>query len=105
MSKCQISPITSHEELIKAIGLTSGGVGIQEYETTNISDFLEWYKVDTSFCTEEGKLIAQQVIAFLQESHKEEITLLIPPLTSDKEAYLYAYVDALVEALNKLGEH
>lgn len=66
MGKCQISSITSHEELIKAIGLTSGGVGIKQYETTNLSDFLEWYKVDTSFCSEKGKLIAQQVIAFLQ---------------------------------------
>ena len=104
MGKCQISPITSHEELIKAIGLTSGGVGIEQYETNNISDFLEWYKIDTSFCSEESKLIAQQVIAFLQD-YKEEIEFLIPPLTSDKEAYLYAYVDALAEALNKLGEH
>lgn len=66
MSKCQISPITSHEELIKAIGLTSGGVGIEQYETNSLSDFLAWYRVNTSFDTEEGKQIAQQVIAFLQ---------------------------------------
>lgn len=52
----------THKELVEAIALTSGGVGIEQYKTTNTSDFLEWYKVDTSFCTEEGKLIAQQVI-------------------------------------------
>ena len=66
MSKCQISPITSREELIEAIALTSGGVGVQEYETTNTSDFLKWYRVNTSYCSEQGKLIAQQVIVFLQ---------------------------------------
>lgn len=93
MSKCQILPITSHEELIKAIGSTSGGAGIQEYETTNISDFLEWYKVDTSFCSEEGKQIAQQVIAFLQAQDSQE------------EEHLYEYVDAFAEGLAKLGEY
>lgn len=56
----------THKELVEAIALTSGGAGVEEYETTNTSDFLEWYKVDTSFCTEEGKLIAQQVIVILQ---------------------------------------
>ncbi len=66
MGKCQISPITSHEELIRAIGLTSRMAGVRKYETTSLSDFLEWYKVNTSFCSEEGKQIAQQVIAFLQ---------------------------------------
>lgn len=93
MSKCQISPITSHEELIKAIGLTSGGVGIQEYETRNTLDFLAWYRVDTSFCSEEGKQIAQQVIEFLQSQDSQE------------EEHLYEYVDAFAEALAKLGEH
>lgn len=47
-----------HKELIKAITITSGIAGIQEYEATSTSDFLEWYKVDTSFCSEEGKHIA-----------------------------------------------
>lgn len=93
MSKCQISPITSHEELIKAIALTSGGVGVQEYETRNTSDFLEWYKVDTSFNSKESKLIVRQVIAFLQVQDSQE------------EEHLYTYVDALAEALDKLGEH
>lgn len=92
MSKCQISPITSHEELIKAIGLTSGGVGIQEYETTSTPDFLVWYRVNTSFCSEEGKQIARQVIAFLQAQDSQE------------EEHLYEYVDALAEALDKLEE-
>nr|DAG96240.1 MAG TPA: hypothetical protein [Crassvirales sp.] len=92
MEKCQISPITSHEELIKAIGLTSGGAGIQEYETTSTPDFLAWYRVNTSFCSEEGKQIAQQVIAFLQAQDSQE------------EEHLYEYVDALAEALDKLEE-
>ena len=83
----------THKELVEAIALTSGGTDIQEYETTSISDFLEWYKVDTSFCTEEGKHVAQQVIAFLQAQDSQE------------EEHLYEYVDALAEALAKLGKH
>lgn len=83
----------THKELVEAIALTSGGVGIEEYETTNTSDFLEWYKVNTSFCTEEGKLIAQQVIAILQAQDSQE------------EEHVYEYVDAFAEALSKLGEH
>lgn len=83
----------THKELVEAIALTSGGAGVEEYETTNTSDFLEWYKVNTSFCTEEGKLIAQQVIAFLQAQDSQE------------KEHLYEYVDAFAEALSKLGEH
>ena len=93
MNKYQISPITSREELIKAITITSGWAGLQEYETTSTSDFLAWYRVDTSFCSEEGKQIAQQVIAFLQAQDSQE------------EEHLYEYVDALAEALDKLGKH
>lgn len=66
MEKCQISPITSHKELIRAIGLTSGMAGVREYETTSLSDFLKWYKFNISFCSKHSKLITQQVIAFLQ---------------------------------------
>lgn len=83
----------THKELVEAIALTSGGVGIEQYKTTNTSDFLEWYKVDTSFCTEEGKHVAQQVIAFLQAQDSQE------------EEHVYEYVDALAEALAKLGKH
>ncbi len=83
----------THKELVEAIALTSGWAGVQEYETTNISGFLEWYKVNTSFDTEEGKLIAQQVIAFLQAQDSQE------------EEHLYEYVDAFAEGLAKLGEH
>lgn len=83
----------THKELVEAIALTSGWAGVQEYETTNTSDFLEWYKVNTSFDTEEGKLIAQQVIAFLQVQDSQE------------EEHLYEYVDAFAEGLAKLGEH
>lgn len=83
----------THKRLIEAIALTSGGAGIQEYETTSISDFLKWYKVDTSFCSEQGKHVAQQVIAILQAQDSQE------------EEHVYEYVDALAEALSKLGEH
>ena len=66
---------------------------MEEYETTNTSDFLAWYRVNTSFCSEEGKLIAQQVIAFLQAQDSQE------------EEHLYEYVDAFAEGLAKLGKH
>ena len=83
----------THKELVEAIALTSGWAGVQEYETTSTSDFLEWYKVNTSFDTEKGKLIAQQVIAFLQAQDSQE------------EEHLYEYVDAFAEGLAKLEEH
>ena len=83
----------THKELVEAIALTSGWAGVLEYETTSTSDFLEWYKLNTSFDTEEGKAIAQQVIAFLQAQD------------SQKEEHLYEYVDAFAEGLAKLGEH
>ncbi len=83
----------THKELVEAIALTSGGAGVEEYETTNTSDFLAWYRVNTSFCSEEGKLIAQQVIAFLQAQDSQE------------EEHLYEYVDAFAEGLAKLGKH
>lgn len=83
----------THKELVEAIALTSGWAGVQEYETTSTSDFLEWYKVNTSFCSEKGKAIAQHVIEYLQTQDSQE------------EDYLYEYVDALTEALAKLGEH
>lgn len=83
----------THKELVEAIALTSGWAGVEEYETTSTSDFLEWYKVNTSFDTEEGKLIAQQVIAFLQAQDSQE------------KEHLYEYVDAFAEGLAKLEEH
>lgn len=83
----------THKELVEAIALTSGWAGVQEYETTSTSYFLEWYKVNTSFDTEEGKLIAQQVIAFLQAQDSQE------------EEHLYEYVNVFAEGLAKLGEH
>lgn len=83
----------TYKELIDAIALTSGWAGVEEYETTNTSDFLEWYKVNTSFDTEESKLIAQQVITFLQAQDSQE------------EEHLYEYVDAFAEGLAKLEEH
>lgn len=83
----------THKELVEVIALTSGWAGVQEYETTSTSDFLEWYKANISFDTEEGKLIAQQVIAFLQAQDSQE------------EEHLYEYVDAFAEGLAKLGEH
>ena len=58
------------KELIDAIALTSGWAGMNEYEKLNVPDFLEWYKVNTSFCSKEGKAIAQQVIEYLENGFK-----------------------------------
>lgn len=58
------------KELIDAIALTSGFAGINEYEKLSVPDFLEWYKVNISFCSEEGKLIAQQVIEYLENGFR-----------------------------------
>lgn len=62
----QISPLCSHEELIRAIALTSGMAGVRKYETTSLSDFLKWYKFNISFCSKHGQLIAKHVIDVLQ---------------------------------------
>lgn len=58
----------TNKELIDAIALTSGFAGMNEYEKLSVPDFLEWYKVNTSFNTEKGKLISQQVIEYLENS-------------------------------------
>lgn len=60
----------THEELVNAIALTSGGAGIDEYEKLSVPNFLEWYKVNTSFCSKEGKAIAQQVIEYLENGFR-----------------------------------
>lgn len=54
------------KELIDAIALTSGWAGMNE--KLNVPDFLEWYKVNTSFCSKEG--IAQQVIEYLENGFR-----------------------------------
>lgn len=58
------------KELEDAIALTSGWAGLNEYEKLNVSDFLEWYKVNTSFCSEKGKAVAQQVIDYLENGFR-----------------------------------
>lgn len=60
----------TYKELIDAIALTSGFAGINEYEKLSVPDFLEWYKVNTSFDTKEGKVIAQQVIEYLENGFR-----------------------------------
>ena len=60
----------TYKELIDAIALTSGFAGVNEYEKLNVPDFLEWYRVNTSFDTEESKLIAQQVIEYLENGFR-----------------------------------
>lgn len=62
------------KELIDAIALTSGWAGMNEYEKLNVPDFLEWYKVNTSFCSKEGKAIAQQVIEYLENGFRYDKT-------------------------------
>lgn len=60
----------THEELVNAIALTSGGAGMDEYEKLSVPNFLKWYKVNTSFCSKEGKAIAQQVIEYLENGFR-----------------------------------
>lgn len=57
------------EELLQAISFTSGFCGLEEFEYyeahNNINKFIEWYKEDISFCTQEGKELGAKVIASL----------------------------------------
>lgn len=64
----------TNKELMNAIALTSGFAGMNEYEKLSVPDFLEWYKVNTSFDTEEGKAIAQQVIEYLENGFRYDKT-------------------------------
>lgn len=55
------------EELLKKIAMTAGIAGMDMYKNLNIHSFIEWYKKNTSFNSERGKTIAQEVIDFLSK--------------------------------------
>lgn len=57
------------EEMLQAIAITSGIAGIDEFNACEaihkMDRFIEWYKKDISFCTQEGKELGAKVISFL----------------------------------------
>lgn len=58
-------------ELLQNIAITSGIAGLKEFEAcediNDIPRFLEWYKKDISFDSEEGKIVGQKIIDFLSQ--------------------------------------
>lgn len=60
----------TREEMMQTIAITSGIAGIDEFnacKTVHKMDrFIEWYKKDISFCSQEGKELGAKVIASLQ---------------------------------------
>lgn len=59
----------TREEILQAIAITSGIAGIDEFNACEaihrIDKFIDWYKKDISFCTQEGKELGAKVIASL----------------------------------------
>ena len=71
----------TREEMLKAIAITSGIAGIQEFECCesihDMNRFIDWYKKDISFCTQEGKELGANVIAKLRAGNKKHTVLRI----------------------------
>ena len=59
----------TREEMIQAIAITSGFAGIAEFEyyesIHSMTSFIEWYKDNISFDSQEGKELGAKVIASL----------------------------------------
>ena len=54
-------------QLVKAIQETSGLAGEGQLVLLNINEFIEWYKKDISFCSQESKEVGEQVLAYLEK--------------------------------------
>lgn len=61
----------TREEILQAIAITSGIAGIDEFNACEaihrIDKFIDWYKKNISFCTQEGKELGAKVIALLSD--------------------------------------
>lgn len=59
----------TREEMLQAIAITSGFCGLEEFKYYeahhDMNKFIEWYKKDISFCSQEGKELGAKVIALL----------------------------------------
>ena len=55
--------------MIQTIAIISGFAGIEEFDYCesihSMTLFIEWYKENISFCTQEGKELGAKVIALL----------------------------------------
>ena len=60
----------TREEIMQAIAITSGFAGIEEFEYCesihSMTLFIEWYKNNISFCSQEGRELGAKVISFLE---------------------------------------
>lgn len=60
----------TREELLELIAITSGFAGIEEFEYCesihSMTLFIEWYKNNISFDSQEGKELGAKVISFLE---------------------------------------
>ena len=60
----------TREEIMQAIAITSGFAGIEEFEycesIRSMTLFIEWYKNNISFDSQEGKQLGAKVISFLE---------------------------------------
>lgn len=65
----------TREEIMQAITITSGFAGIEEFEYCesihSMTLFIEWYKNNISFCSQEGKELGAKVIDCLINNMKE----------------------------------
>lgn len=69
----------TREEMLKAIATTSGFVGVEEFKycesINDMNKFIDWYKEDISFCTQEGEKLGQNVISQLKVGNKKYTVL------------------------------
>ena len=69
----------TREEMLKAIATTSGFVGVEEFEYCesihDMNKFIDWYKKDISFCSQEGKELGANVISQLKIGNKKYTVL------------------------------
>lgn len=64
----------TREELLQAIAITSGFAGIEAFEyyerLHSMTSFIEWYKDNISFDSQEGKKLGTKVIDCLNKKMK-----------------------------------
>lgn len=64
----------TREEIIQAIAITSGFAGIEAFEyyerLHSMTSFIEWYKDNISFDSQEGKELGAKVIDCLNKKMK-----------------------------------
>lgn len=61
-------------EVLQSIAITSGMAGVEEFKKCHSIDrFIEWYKINISFCSQAGKELGEKVINYLINDNNDNI--------------------------------